>query len=135
MAPDRELLSGRPFATSGAYPGLSTSHWSFGWASGATELGSGAIGADGPANVPANPSRRIRPHVDRKRGASGDTVDFERPPTLPRMSTGGRIVVRIGAGMLALGLLMVAFVVYQLWGTALYTEHAQAHLKSELSSE
>jgi len=37
--------------------------------------------------------------------------------------------------MLALGLLMVAFVVYQLWGTALYTEHAQAHLKSELSSE
>jgi len=44
-------------------------------------------------------------------------------------------VLRIGAAMFGLGLLMVAFVAYQLWGTALYTDHAQGRLKSELSSE
>ena len=34
-----------------------------------------------------------------------------------------------------LGVLLVAFVAYQLWGTALYEEHAQSHLKSELAQQ
>jgi sortase A len=37
--------------------------------------------------------------------------------------------------MIVLGVLLVSFVAFQLWGTALYTDHAQSHLKSELSSE
>ncbi len=41
--------------------------------------------------------------------------------------------MRIGAALFALGLLLVAFVAYQLWGTALYEAQAQSHLKSELS--
>jgi sortase A len=48
---------------------------------------------------------------------------------------GARIVVRIGAVLFALGMLLVAFVAYQLWGTGLYTAQAQSHLKSELSHE
>lgn len=43
--------------------------------------------------------------------------------------------MRIGAVFFALGLLLVAFVAYQLWGTGLYTAQAQSHLKSELSHE
>ena len=64
-----------------------------------------------------------------------DPASPERSSYTPRMGKGARIVVGIGAAMLGLGLLMVLFVVYQLWGTALYTDHAQAHLKNELSSE
>jgi sortase A len=43
--------------------------------------------------------------------------------------------VRIGAVLFALGLLLVAFVAYQLWGTALYEAQAQSNLKSELSHQ
>lgn len=43
--------------------------------------------------------------------------------------------MRVGAVLFALGLLLVAFVAYQLWGTALYEAQAQSHLKSELSHE
>ncbi len=32
-------------------------------------------------------------------------------------------------------MLLVAFVAYQLWGTALYEEHAQSHLQSELAQQ
>jgi sortase A len=35
----------------------------------------------------------------------------------------------------ALGLLLVAFVAYQLWGTGLYESQAQSHLKSELAQQ
>lgn len=41
--------------------------------------------------------------------------------------------MRIGAALFGLGLLLVAFVAYQLWGTALYEARAQSHLKSELA--
>jgi sortase A len=41
--------------------------------------------------------------------------------------------VRIGAAFFGLGVLLVAFVAYQLWGTALYEAQAQSHLKSELA--
>lgn len=43
--------------------------------------------------------------------------------------------MRVGTTLFGLGLLLVAFVVYQLWGTALYEAQAQSHLKSELSHE
>jgi sortase A len=43
--------------------------------------------------------------------------------------------VRIGLSFFVLGVLLVAFVAYQLWGTALYEEHAQSHLKSELAQQ
>jgi len=43
--------------------------------------------------------------------------------------------VRIGAALCALGLLALAFVAYQLWGTALYEEQAQSHLTSELAQQ
>jgi sortase A len=43
--------------------------------------------------------------------------------------------VRIGLCFFALGVLLVAFVAYQLWGTALYEEHAQSHLQSELAEQ
>jgi sortase A len=51
------------------------------------------------------------------------------------MYRGARIGIRIGLALLGLGLLLVAFVAYQLWGTALYEEHAQANLKSELANQ
>ncbi len=43
--------------------------------------------------------------------------------------------MRIGLGVFAVGLLLVAFVAYQLWGTALYEARAQSHLKSELAQK
>jgi sortase A len=43
--------------------------------------------------------------------------------------------VRVAAGVVACGLLLLAFVAYQLWGTALYESQAQAHLKSELAQQ
>ena len=43
--------------------------------------------------------------------------------------------MRIGMVLFALGLLLVAFVAYQLWGTALYEAQAQSHLKSELAHQ
>lgn len=43
--------------------------------------------------------------------------------------------MRIGAALFGLGLLLVAFVAYQLWGTALYEAQAQSHLKSELAQQ
>ena len=53
----------------------------------------------------------------------------------PGMTRTGRVVVRIGAGVLIVGVLLIAFVAYQLWGTGLYEEHAQSHLKSELAQQ
>jgi sortase A len=44
-------------------------------------------------------------------------------------------VVRVGVVLFGLGLLLVAFVAYQLWGTALYEQQAQTHLKSELAQQ
>jgi sortase A len=41
--------------------------------------------------------------------------------------------VRVALWVVAGGLLLLAFVAYQLWGTALYETHAQSHLKSELT--
>ncbi len=37
--------------------------------------------------------------------------------------------------MLVVGVLLIAFVAYQLWGTGLYEEQAQSHLKSELAQQ
>jgi sortase A len=51
------------------------------------------------------------------------------------VTRGARIAVRIGFGLFTVGLLLVAFVAYQLWGTSLYEERAQSHLKTELSHQ
>jgi sortase A len=37
--------------------------------------------------------------------------------------------------MLGIGLLLIAFVAYQLWGTGIYTSHAQDHLRSNLATQ
>lgn len=43
--------------------------------------------------------------------------------------------MRVGIALFGLGLLLVAFVAYQLWGTALYEQQAQTHLKTELAQQ
>jgi len=42
------------------------------------------------------------------------------------------IVWRIGVVLVWAGCLLVAFVAFQLWGTALYTDHAQGNLRTQL---
>ncbi|MGH9091717.1 MAG: hypothetical protein ACRDZR_10135, partial [Acidimicrobiales bacterium] len=51
------------------------------------------------------------------------------------MSRGPVVVARAGAAACALGLLLLAFVAYQIWGTALYESQAQARLRRQLSRE
>lgn len=51
------------------------------------------------------------------------------------MSRSARILGRTGSFLCVLGLLLVAFVAYQLWGTALYESQAQARLRRELARE
>lgn len=46
---------------------------------------------------------------------------------------GAKILLRFGSALLSAGLLMVAFVAYQLWGTALYEHGAQNTLRHELA--
>jgi len=65
--------------------------------------------------------------------AGPDLPRSEGPSTLPCVGRGARIGIGIGLSLCALGLLVTAFVAYQLWGTALYEHQAQSHLKSELS--
>ena len=45
---------------------------------------------------------------------------------------GGRILVRVAIGLISLGLLLLAFVAYQLWGTAFYEHSVQSQLRREL---
>jgi sortase A len=44
-----------------------------------------------------------------------------------------RVLLRTGALLLTSGLILLAFVAYQLWGTALYEQNAQRTLRSELA--
>lgn len=48
---------------------------------------------------------------------------------------GVRVLVRLGAALLGVGGLLLAFVAYQLWGTALVTDRAQSRLRSQLATE
>jgi sortase A len=50
------------------------------------------------------------------------------------MNGGGRWGLRIGVTLFGVGLLLVSFVAYQLWGTALYESHAQGNLRNKLES-
>lgn len=45
------------------------------------------------------------------------------------------MVKRIAAAFVTAGLLLLSFVAYQLWGTALYEHSAQAHLRQELAGK
>jgi sortase A len=47
----------------------------------------------------------------------------------------GRIWTRIGGVLLGTGCLIIAFVAFQLWGTALYTDHTQSNLRSQIDHE
>ncbi|MHB1583519.1 MAG: class E sortase [Acidimicrobiales bacterium] len=47
----------------------------------------------------------------------------------------GAWVGRCAVGLILLGLLILLFVAYQLWGTAFYAGHAQNHLRSQLSHQ
>src|SRR5580698_7675771 len=42
---------------------------------------------------------------------------------------------RIGMFLLGSGCLLIAFVAFQLWGTAIYTDHAQSNLRHEIAPE
>jgi sortase A len=46
-----------------------------------------------------------------------------------------RIWWRLGTILLGTGTLLVAFVAFQLWGTALYTDHAQSNLRKQVGHE
>ena len=46
-----------------------------------------------------------------------------------------RMLRSIGSGLFVLGVLLLAFVAFQLWGTSLSEHTAQAHLRSELESQ
>jgi len=48
---------------------------------------------------------------------------------------GGRVVKRVAACFVGTGILLLSFVAYQLWGTALYEHSAQNHLRQELQSK
>ena len=45
----------------------------------------------------------------------------------------GRLVKRVALAFVSTGLLLLSFVAYQLWGTALYEHHAQDQLRQELA--
>jgi sortase A len=51
------------------------------------------------------------------------------------MSPRARLAARIGATFCVLGLLLLAFVAYQLWGTSFYESQAQSRLRGELNRE
>ena len=53
----------------------------------------------------------------------------------PPMGRGERIALRTGTVLCGVGLMLVSFVAYQLWGTALYESRAQGHLRSELTTQ
>jgi sortase A len=46
-----------------------------------------------------------------------------------------RIWSRIGMVLLCAGVLLIAFVAFQLWGTAIYTDHQQGDLRNQLNRE
>jgi sortase A len=48
---------------------------------------------------------------------------------------GGRLVRRVAATFVGTGILLLSFVAYQLWGTALYEHSAQNHLRQELAGK
>jgi sortase A len=64
-----------------------------------------------------------------------DQSSASTPPTLPHVKQGGRWGIRIGGTLFGIGVLLIAFVAYQLWGTALYTSHAQDHLRNNLARQ
>ena len=52
-----------------------------------------------------------------------------------KRATGGRVVKRVAATLVGVGFLLLSFVAYQLWGTALYEHAAQSHLRQELAGK
>src|SRR6516225_4538363 len=46
-----------------------------------------------------------------------------------------RTIAGVGRTLVTLGLLILLFVAYQLWGTGIFTARAQEHLKDEFNTE
>jgi sortase A len=59
-------------------------------------------------------------------------VALEQPPLPPRRR-GRRIVRLIGKTLIVMGFLVLAFVAYELWGTGVVTERAQAKAREGIS--
>jgi len=79
------------------------------------------------APPPAPPTARTRPSSPRRR------VTTTRPVVrLGSSLTTETTVKRIAVSLLGIGLLLLSFVAYQLWGTALYEHSAQARLQAQL---
>ena len=64
------------------------------------------------------------------KGATGGS-----PVTGNRPVTGSRVVKRVAITFVGVGVLLLSFVAYQLWGTALYEHSAQSHLRQELAGK
>ena len=54
-----------------------------------------------------------------------------RPGTLPGVR---RTIAAIGRSLVVVGLLILCFVAYQLWGTGYFTSRAQSDLKSDFTT-
>src|SRR5687768_2937038 len=90
-----------------------------------TATGTVSIGGGGAA-----PSRRTTPQTpaERRRAKREAYWDRRKPPKDWRYWVGG-----LGRVLIVLGLLMFAFVAYQLWGTGIEQARAQNRLESELA--
>lgn len=86
-----------------------------------------------------DPGPETRPGQSGGGGSGGDEPPEETPDpdsgsSRPR-DTGVRAVVGfIGRGLITLGLLVLLFVAYQLWGTAIYEARAQNQLETEFEN-
>lgn len=70
--------------------------------------------------------------VKEARHASAASRHSERASRTP---AGGTTLKRVALVLVGTGVLLLAFVAYQLWGTALYEHQAQARLRQELRTE
>ena len=71
----------------------------------------------------------------RRAGRTLSTSPLQPGTDPPRPSPGSRITRVVGLGLVVFGLLAVAFVPFQLWGTALYQYRAQSALRNQLLGE
>jgi sortase A len=70
----------------------------------------------------------------------GETALLDSPAAAPqrhiapKVPSEKRLLKRVAIACLVIGLLLLAFVAFQLWGTAFYEQHAQGVLRQELKS-
>jgi sortase A len=90
------------------------------------------------------PRRDLDPPEDGSEGKVAQSGEADRKPPAKRRrprrharrrSTKAAILTRTAYALLGAGALLLAFVAYQLWGTAIYEGHAQTQLRHELESK